>query len=144
MLKAITIYISEELAVGARSVERWLNSLHPVFFITIVTAATFVVSLLAGVIEVVLEQVCGIVIASNTSTEGILETMGFSIYSVSMVAVAAPILETIIFQHGVIRLCNRLSIFRGKRAVLMLLSAIAFGIIHWRHPFHVFIRFFSG
>lgn len=144
MLKTINTGKKEGFTAYARSVEKWLDSLHPLFLIALVTAATFVVSLLAGVIEVVLEHVLDIVIAANSSTEGILETMGFSVFSVFMVAVAAPILETVIFQHGVIRLSNRLPISRGKRSVLILLSATAFGLAHWEPVFHIFHTFLLG
>lgn len=144
MLKTINTGKKDGFAAYARSVEKWLHSLHPLFFIALVTVATHVVSLLAGVIAVVLEHVLDIVVAANNSTEGILGTMGFSIFSVFMVVVAAPILETVIFQHGVIRLSNRLPIFRGKRSVLILLSATAFGLSHWEPVFYVFHTFLVG
>lgn len=144
MLNMISASKKEGFAAYARSVEKCLDALHPLFLTALVTAATFVVSILAGLIAAVLEHVLGIVIATSSSAENILGTAGFSVFSVFMVVAVASILETLIYQYGVIRLINILPIFRGKRSVLILLSATAFGLAHWEPIFHVFHTFLLG
>lgn len=143
-MNTISVGKKEGFAAYARSVEKWLDELHPWLLIMLMTAATFVVSILAGAAAAVLEQVLGNVIATSSSAEDILETAGFSVFSVFWVVAVASILETLIYQHWIIRFINRFPVFRGKRSVLIVLSALAFGAVHWMPVFHVFHTFLIG
>lgn len=52
--------------------------------------------------------------ADSSSTEEILGMVGFPAFSVFMVVLGAPILETLVFQHGINRFLNRMPFFKGE------------------------------
>lgn len=59
-------------------------------------------------------------------------------------SVLAPILETIIFQYGVIEILSSLKFFKEKNIVIAIISAALFGVSHSYSYLYIFYGFLIG
>lgn len=109
----------------ARSVERWLSTLHPLLFVVLMTFTTFVASTITAIIIFILGQAFG-----SEAGNLVPDTFELTPSLIAYIVIVAPIIETAIFQHAVIRLLNKLHIFSSRKSLLIIISAIPFAIVH--------------
>ncbi|MCY6356245.1 CPBP family intramembrane glutamic endopeptidase [Clostridium sp. ZS2-4] len=61
-----------------------------------------------------------------------------------LTSIAAPILETLIFQYGIIEILNLIPYFKGKNIIITIISALLFGIAHSYSLLYIFFGFSIG
>lgn len=105
-------------------ISAYLRQLHPLLFIPLIVAVSFVFTMVfGGLIE--LFGIPDIEFKEQTLLEyGI-------IMQIVVAVIIAPLLETLINQKGVYWLLSKIKYFRNNVCWIIIISGIVFGSLHW-------------
>lgn len=119
-------------------VHNYLENLSRVKFIFMIVLFTYLVFMPLILLFYLGEKYIGLMGGATNITRSSLLVEGIG------VTIVAPILETLIFQYGVIEILNHISYFKGKNLVIAIISAILFGVVHSYSVLYMFFGFIIG
>lgn len=64
--------------------------------------------------------------------------------TIIVTSIVVPILETLIYQYGIIEILNSIKYFKGKNVIIAIISALLFGISHNYSLLYIFFGFSIG
>lgn len=110
-----------------KPLDNFLRKLSTIKFIIIITIATFIISAIFGSIVQILN-------IENSQTQ---LSISKAPYIVKLVAVGiiAPLLETLVFQHGIIKLLRKRA--KNNDLAVIFISALIFGLAHCYNVLYV-------
>jgi len=118
-----------------KSIHCYLIGLSWIKFILVMTFFTYIIILPAVIL---------FLLFNNMEIGGPANLITFSYLEFFKLVFIIPILETFIFQKSIIRLLTKLKKIRNKKIIIILISALFFGIQHFYSLIYVFITFIIG
>lgn len=116
----------------------YLKKLPTIKFIVMIVLFTYLIFMPLIPLFYLGEKYIGLMGGATTITRSSLLVEGIG------VTIVAPILETLIFQYGVIEILNHISYFKKKNLVIGIISAILFGVVHSYSVLYMFFGFIIG
>ena len=119
-----------------KKADEFLKKLSTLKFIITITFCTFLVSIALGSLSAILNTTISDtdVAVSNSS---LIEAFIVSV-------IIAPLIETLIFQYVIIKYLRKLNILKNRNSIIILISAILFGLAHTYSLQYVIHMFFIG
>ncbi|MCB2361671.1 type II CAAX prenyl endopeptidase Rce1 family protein [Clostridium estertheticum] len=116
--------------------DEFLKNLSTLKFIITIAFCTFLVSLAFG---------CLVSILNAPISDTDVAISNSSLIEAFIVAVIiAPLIETLIFQYAIIKYLRKLNILKNRNLIIILISAILFGLAHTYNLQYVIHTFFIG
>ena len=118
-----------------KKTDEFLKNLSTLKFIITITFCTFLVSLAFGCLVSILN-----VPISDTD---VISNSSF-IEQFIVTVIIAPLIETLINQYAIIKILRKLNILENRNLIIILISAILFGLGHTYNLQYVIHTFFIG
>lgn len=121
-----------------KKVHIYLEGLSNFWFAVVITLFTYLALIPFIPIYFLYEKYIGEMGGISNSCE---ESIFFLVILASIIA---PLLETLIFQYGIIKILNRVNIIKDKKIFIGIISASVFGLAHTYSLLYVFHTFIIG
>ncbi|NMA57468.1 MULTISPECIES: CPBP family intramembrane glutamic endopeptidase [Clostridium] len=122
-----------------RKVNSYLSSLSPIKFIIVMTALTYLIIIPFIPLFYLAEKHIG---PMGGAAEDINQ-LSF-IGKILIASILAPLLETLVFQYGVIEVLDFINFSKYRQAILIVISSIAFGMSHCYSVIYMVYGFLIG
>ncbi|WP_026895490.1 CPBP family intramembrane glutamic endopeptidase [Clostridiisalibacter paucivorans] len=119
-------------------IHNYLKTLSPVKFIVLIVVFTYLIFIPLIPLFYLYEKYIGSMNAPVSITRTSLLAQFIT------VSIVAPIIETLIFQYGVIEILSSINYFKGKNIIIVIVSALIFGISHSYSVLYIFFGFIIG
>lgn len=120
-----------------KNLNKFFQSLSQIHFIIIMSLLSNLIMALLTPVSIMYEKYIGPI--GNPSSK----IHNFSIY-VFLILILSPILETLIFQVGTIKILRHINKCKNNNVIIIFISAIFFGISHRYSLFYMFATFILG
>lgn len=115
---------------------RWLYSIHSIYLYLLAIVACFLISLIQYGLLI---DLLGLPLNLETNN---IERLG--IFKEITALLVGPLLETLIFQFGLIGLLFQWQFFEERRWLSIFISATVFALAHTYHFYYILYAFFMG